>query len=75
MNISLHILDPPRGTVELQLVARTKLGLEVRLRTKTTKLAIVHDALNRKRDTDKQRERREKEKERMKERQKEARGR
>ena len=48
VNISLHLLDTPRGTVELQLVAPTKLGLEVRLRTKTTKLTIVHDALKQK---------------------------
>ena len=66
VDISLHLLDTPRGTVELQLVARTKLGLEVRLRTKTMKLAIVHDAWNqrvkkrggeRDRQTDRQRER------------------
>ena len=44
MKILLHLLDTPRETVELQLVARTELGLEVQLRTKTAKLAIVHDA-------------------------------
>ena len=43
VNILLHLLDTPRGTVELQLVARAELGLEARLRPKTTKLPIVHD--------------------------------
>ena len=77
VNISLHLLDTPRGTVELQLVARTELGLEARLRTKTTKLAIVHDAWKqsgggRERDRERKREReREIEKERERGREKE----
>ena len=42
-HISLHLLDTPRGTMEMQLVAQTELGIEPQLRTKKTKLAIVHD--------------------------------
>ena len=60
VNILLHLLDTPRGTVELQLVARTKIGLEARLRTKTTKFAIVHDAWKQKL-REREREREEKE--------------
>ena len=59
VNISFHLLDTPRGTVELQLLAQSKLGLEGQLRTKTMNLAIVHDAWTQRVESNTKRERNE----------------
>ena len=50
VSISLHLLDTPRGTVDLQLVAWTELGLDAQLKSKTIKLDAWKQSGERQRD-------------------------